>query len=64
MADAKYQIGLKLPEEVKTLHSIVTDDPDGIEAYWHKRFEEKRAEGEWFALTSDDIKAFKLRKFM
>jgi hypothetical protein len=60
----EYQIGLKLPEEVKTLHSIVTDDPDGIEAYWHKRFEEKRAEGEWFALTSDDIKAFKLRKFM
>jgi hypothetical protein len=60
----EYQIKLKLPEALKTLHSIATDDPEGIEAYWHKRFEGKRAEGEWFTLTSDDIKAFKLRKFM
>lgn len=60
----EYQIGLKLPTAVETLSSIATDDPEGIEAYWHKRFEGKRAEGEWFTLTSDDIKAFKLRKFM
>lgn len=60
----EYQIGLKLPEALKTLHSIATDDPDGIEVYWHNRFKDKQAEGEWFKLTSDDIKAFKLRKFM
>lgn len=60
----EYQIGLKLPEPVKTVHSIATDDPDGIEVYWHNRFEGKRAEGEWFSLNQDDVKAFKIRKFM
>ncbi|WOJ90086.1 GIY-YIG nuclease family protein [Methylocapsa polymorpha] len=60
----EYQIGLKLPETVTTLHSIETDDPEGIEVYWHNRFKDKRAGGEWFTLTPDDIKAFKLRKFM
>jgi hypothetical protein len=60
----EYQIGLKLPEPVKTIHSIATDDPDGIETYWHNRFKAKRAEGEWFSLNQDDVKAFKIRRFM
>jgi hypothetical protein len=59
-----YELGIKLPEELKVIHKIKTDDPAGIESYWHKRYEEKRKKGEWFNLSSSDIKAFKRRKFM
>ncbi|MBN2020728.1 MAG: GIY-YIG nuclease family protein [Sedimentisphaerales bacterium] len=57
----KYEIGLKFPENPKTIHEIKTDDPIGIEAYWHKRFENKnvRDKTEWFDLSSSDVKAFK-----
>jgi hypothetical protein len=60
----EYELAIQLPERATTIHVIRTDDPGGIETYWHKRFEAKRKNGEWFELDSADIAAFKRRKFM
>jgi hypothetical protein len=58
------ELVIQLPEAAKVIHSIKTDDPVGIEEYWHRRFHDRRKNGEWFELTAQDLAAFRRRKFM
>ncbi len=52
------EIGVELPQEVAPIHVIETDDPPGVESYWHRRFADKRLKNEWFALSPEDVRAF------
>lgn len=65
------QIANGHPNGAELIHSFETDDPRGIEAYWHNRFADLRvkginiASGEWFDLSKSDVAAFcKRKRFM
>jgi len=53
------ELGTKASIELELIHEIKTDDPVGVEAYWHKRFQNKHMKGEWFKLSTIEVKSFK-----
>lgn len=57
------EVRTQMPESLVLVHTIRTDDASGIERYWHQRFQNQRANGEWFKLSRADISAFKRRSF-
>ena len=58
------EVRLELPDETHQVHTIPTDDPSGIETYWHQRFASKRIRNtEFFELDSTDVQAFKRRSY-
>jgi hypothetical protein len=58
------EVRLELPDETHQVHTIPTDDPSGIETYWHQRFAAKRVRNtEFFELDAADVQAFKRRSY-
>lgn len=53
------ELRLMLPPRNHLVHVIKTDDPFGVESYWHRRFAEKRVRGEWFKLSRQDVAVFR-----
>jgi hypothetical protein len=55
----EYELAIQLPEPIQEIHRIRTDDPTGVERYWHQRFTDRHKNGEWFELTAADVRAFR-----
>lgn len=50
--------GIKLPFDVKFTHAFMSEDYTKTEKDLHTRFTHRRKNGEWFALTKDEVSWF------
>jgi Meiotically Up-regulated Gene 113 (MUG113) protein len=53
--DRMKTFNVKLPFEVDYVHLIETSDMYGLERAFHKRYAQKRVNGEWFMLDPEDV---------
>lgn len=53
--DRKRTFGVKLPFEVEFIALIRSDDMEALEEQLHAIFADKRINGEWFNLTTEDV---------
>jgi hypothetical protein len=62
-----YRLGRRLATRLSfrrdTIHVIDTDDPEGIERYWRRRFRPYLMRRNVYRLDWDDVIAFRLRRF-
>jgi len=49
------QIQPRLPFKTQVFHVVETNDPVKYEHFFHDKFKDKRANGEWFELSDDDL---------
>lgn len=52
------ELRIQLPDKLERLHAITSHDPNSVERYWHRRFADRRLNGEWFALSTSDVSEF------
>ena len=45
-----------LPFKIELVHIMLTDDTAALERYLHRRYAEKRKQGEWFDLTGSQLR--------
>jgi len=58
------EVRIELLDPTHIVHTIETDDPAGIEGYWHRRLASKRVlDTEFFELDSNDVAIFKRRTY-
>jgi hypothetical protein len=55
------EIQASVPGQIEEIHVLETDDPAGIEQYWHRRFRDLKRINEWFDLSKNDVEAFRSR---
>jgi Meiotically up-regulated gene 113 len=55
----QFELSAGASTELDLVHKIETDDPKGVETYWHTRFAAQCTHREWFKLSATDVKAFK-----
>lgn len=50
---------VKLPFEVELIHTVKSDQHSKLESFLHRKFSDKRVNGEWFDLNQDDVEYIK-----